>query len=41
LRLSVSGTVGRLSQDHPEDDRQHVFLELDGGFKISAGTALP
>jgi len=41
LRLSVSGTVGRLRQDNPEDDRQHVFLELDGGFKISAGTALP
>jgi len=41
LRLSVSGTVGRLRQDHPEDDRQHVFLELDGGFKISPGAALP
>lgn len=41
LRLSVSGTVGRLRQDNPDDDRQHVFLELDGGFKISAGAPLP
>ncbi len=41
LRLSLSGTVGRLRQEQPEDDRQQVFLELDGGFKISPGTPLP
>lgn len=41
LRLSISGVVGRLCQEQPEDERQHVFLELDSGFKISPGAALP